>query len=243
MAPSGAPREDSAPCALPSPPVRPRIGISRPRRPLDARYADAVAEAGGEPVHLAELGDAEGALAGLAGLVIPGGPDFAPGRPYPPGVTFDLVPDAQLAFERALLAAAQARRLPVLGICYGMQLLAHAAGGSLVFDIATDRPTAAAHRLPEPEGRHAVALEPGTRLAAWFGAREIAVNSSHHQAVDVPGAGLRVAARAPDGIVEAIESSDPARFALGVQWHPERMDPAHRRTLFAALVSSERGRT
>ena len=80
-------------------------------------------------------------------------------------------------------------------------------------------------------------LEPDSRLAKGFGAREIAVNSSHHQAVDAPGRGLRVTARAADGIVEAIEATDPARAVLGVQWHPERMEPAHRERLFASLTS------
>jgi putative glutamine amidotransferase len=216
--------------------MKPRIGISRPGRPLDARYAEAVAEAGGEPVHLAELGEPAALLAGLAGLVIPGGGDFAPPRPYPPAVSFDPVPPAQLAAERALLAAARARGLPVLGVCYGVQLLAEQAGGSFVFDIPSDRPTAGPHRLPEPAGRHTIEIEPGSALAAALGAGTIAVNSTHHQAVEAPGQGLRVVARAGDGIVEAIESTDPGRPALGVQWHPERMEPAHRAALFGFVT-------
>jgi putative glutamine amidotransferase len=217
--------------------VRPRIGISRPGLPLDARYADAVAEAGGEPVHLAEPSAAGAALGGLAGLLVPGGGDFVPERPYPPGVAFDPVPPAQLASERALVREALARGVPVLGICYGMQLLADVAGGSFVYDIPSDRPGASAHRLPEPDGRHTIEIAPGSRLAALLGAGTIAVNSTHHQAVDAPGRGMRVAARAADGIVEAIELADPERFALGVQWHPERMDAAHRHALFAPFVT------
>jgi putative glutamine amidotransferase len=217
--------------------VRPRIGISRPGLPLDARYADAVVEAGGEPVHLAELAGADAALRGLAGLLVPGGADFAPERLYPPGVAFDLVPPAQLACERALVREALARGVPVLGICYGMQLLADVAGGRFVYDIATDRPEAGAHRLPEPEGRHTIEIVPDSQLAGLLGAGTIAVNSTHHQAVDEPGRGMRVVARAADGIVEAIELADPARFALGVQWHPERLDAAHRQALFAPFVT------
>jgi putative glutamine amidotransferase len=217
--------------------VRPRIGISRPGLPLDARYADAVAEAGGEPIHLAALRAPAEALAGLAALLVPGGPDFAPPRPYPPGVAFDLVSEPQLACERALVAEAIARGLPVLGVCYGMQLLAVVAGGSLVYDLPTDRPEAGQHRLPEPGGRHTIEIAPGTLLAGLLGAGTTAVNSTHHQAVDDPGSGLRVSARAADGVVEAIEAADPERFVLGVQWHPERMDPAHRAALFGSFVT------
>jgi putative glutamine amidotransferase len=216
--------------------MKPRIGISRPGLPLDARYPDAIAEAGGEPVQLATLGELRTAPDGLAGLVIPGGADFAPPQPYPAGVVFEPVPPAQLAAERALVAAALARGLPLLGICYGMQLLADVAGGSFLFDISTDRPAAGPHRLPEPAGRHTIEITPGSRLAAALGAGTIAVNSSHHQAVDAPGRGLRVVARAADGIVEAIESSDPAHCVLGVQWHPERMDRAHRTALFGLVT-------
>ena len=124
---------------------RPRIAIptrlAPAGRPRDARrrrlasdaYCEAVAEAGGEPVRLAAPGP-------CAGLLIPGGPDFAPPEPrsYPLSVHFAAVEPEQLALDRSLLAAARAERRPVLGVCYGMQLIALECGGSLHYDLATD---------------------------------------------------------------------------------------------------------
>jgi len=211
--------------------VKPRIGILRPAERLDARYAEALAEAGADGVALG----AGAGLDGLDGLLIPGGGDFAPPKPYPAGVAFALVPAEQLARDAALLDAALARGLPVLGICYGMQLLAQRAGGSFVYDLPTERPGAEAHRLPEPGGRHAIEVSAHSRLGELLGTRALEVNSAHHQAVLEPGRGLRVVARARDGVVEALESTDATRRVLGVQWHPERMDPAHRRRLFAVF--------
>jgi putative glutamine amidotransferase len=82
-----------------------------------------------------------------------------------------------------------------------------------------------------------VHLEADARIAAILGARQIDVNSRHHQAVDAVGAGLRVSARASDGIIEAIENSEGA-FCVGVQWHPETLESAHRRALFGAFVAA-----
>jgi putative glutamine amidotransferase len=227
--------------------VRPLIGIPpvlddrgrlRPGRSLaylDLRYARALAEAGASPVCLPLQEDVDALVDRLDGVMIPGGGDFAPPRSYPPAVDFDEASPAQLAFDARVLERARARRLPVLGICYGMQLLALRGGGRLHYDLPTDLPGAGAHRLPEPGGRHALRIEPGSRLAELLGGREAAVNSRHHQAVAEPGAGLRVCARSEDGVVEAIEGDDGA-FCLGLQWHPERMDAAHRERVFGAFV-------
>jgi putative glutamine amidotransferase len=220
------------------PPVhddRGRLSPGRTISILDVRYARAVESMGAMPVYL-PLQQHEGPLVDrLDGLLVPGGGDFLPERSYPPGVEFDATSPAQLDFDARLLARALERGIPVLGVCYGMQLLAVHHGGSLHYDIATDLPGARAHRLPEPEGRHPLALERGTRLAEILDGEGGAVNSRHHQAVARAGRGLRVCARAEDGVIEAVERVD-GPFCIGVQWHPERMEDGHRERLFGAFV-------
>jgi putative glutamine amidotransferase len=93
---------------------------------------------------------------------------------------------------------------------------------------------------------HGISLVTGSRLARLFGATELRVNTRHHQAVAEPGEGLMVAARAGDGVIEAIEAEggEIAPFLVGVQWHPETLDSAHRRVLYGALVeAAARART
>jgi putative glutamine amidotransferase len=204
---------------------------------VDVAYASAVAQAGGLPVYLPREADVAALTARLDGLLIPGGDDFAPETAYPETVRFDPAPAEQIAFDRRVLAAALERRIPVLGICYGMQLLALHHGGSLHYDIPSDVPDATEHRLPEPDGRHALRIVPRTRLADALGAAEPFVNSRHHQAVSRVEQGLAVSARAGDGIIEALEhESQP--FCIGVQWHPESMQGPHRERLFRAFVAA-----
>jgi putative glutamine amidotransferase len=233
--------------------MRPLIGIPpcldergrwHPRRHtqyLDTSYALAVDAAGGLPVQLPLQGEAEALLDRLDGLLLPGGDDFPPPAPYPPEVRFQAVSQRQLAFDRRLLAGALERGLPLLGICYGMQLLALHGGGRLHYDLPTDRPDAAEHRLDEATGRHGLRLEPGTRLGDLLGGAPGPVNSLHHQAVAEPGPALRVAARSEDGLIEAVEGAGSA-FCIGVQWHPEKLAGPHRERLFAAFVAACRGR-
>ena|SRR2546422_8309291 len=226
--------------------MRPLIGIppcldergrwraAREYHYADAAYARAVAEAGGVPVYLPEQAEVAALAERIDGLLLPGGGDFAPDRAYPAGVRFDLVPERQLAFDRALLAATLERDRPVLGICYGMQLLAIHCGGALYFDVATDLPGAGEHRFSDPGARHEIRVEGASGLRSVLGADELPVNSRHHQAVADAGR-ARVTARSADGIAEALELPG-ARFALGVQWHPESLDARHRDQLFGALV-------
>lgn len=204
---------------------------------LDARYAEAVAEAGGVPAYLPIQPRSEEIADRIDGLVIPGGDDIVPDAPYPEEVRFEATPPEQIDFDRALLARALARGIPILGICYGMQILALHHGGSLHHHVPLDVPGAGDHDLPEGEARHPLLVERGTLLEATIGAHPRPVNSSHHQAVANPGERLRTSARAADGVIEAIER-EGERFCLGVQWHPERISGAHRSRLFDAFVSS-----
>jgi putative glutamine amidotransferase len=208
---------------------------------LDCAYARAVDAAGGTPIYLAIQRDVEALADRIDGLLLPGGDDFLPPHPYPESVRFDAASAAQLDFDGRLIAVAANRGLPLLAICYGMQLLAVHRGGTLHYDIPTDLPAAANHRLPERDGRHAVRVLPSSRLAEILGPSPGKVNSLHHQAVAEPGGGLRVSARADDGVVEAVEGEE-GPFCVGVQWHPEKMEGPHRDRLFAAFVAACRGR-
>ena len=150
-------------------------------------------------------------------------------------------PDRQ-RFELALIAEVERRQLPALGVCLGCQLMNVYRGGSL-FQFLPDqqRDTKLEHRkLDDDSRRHAVNLEPGTRLAEAVGKREITVNTRHKQAVAKPGKGLRVIAKAPDGVVEAIE--DPTLpFFMAVQWHPENLsDRPEHLAPFRLLVEAAR---
>jgi putative glutamine amidotransferase len=206
-------------------------------------YLKAVYRAGGQPVVLPPLG--EGDLAGLLdrldGVCLSGGPDLDPaayGEPRHP-LLGELEPELD-AFELALARAADARAIPLLGICRGAQALNVARGGTLHQHVPDVVGAAVGHRQTEP-GRvttHAVSVDRRTRLAAITGAGELAVNSFHHQAVDRPGRGLRVVAHAPDGLIEAVE--DEGRpLCLGVQWHAEGLvDRPEQLRLFEALVDA-----
>lgn len=208
--------------------ARPLIGIAAstgedilgPTSSLGRAYVDAVATAGGIPfvVPILDPRDAPDVLSRLDGLVLSGGGDVDPARygAEPHASVYGVNPDRD-AWELALIGAAT---LPVLAICRGMQLVNVAAGGTLVQHVPDV--TALPHRLIDrsEELVHDVDVVAGSRLAAVTGAVSLGVNSLHHQAVDRVGVGLRVVARAPDGVVEALEPDD-GRALLAVQWHPE----------------------
>jgi putative glutamine amidotransferase len=144
--------------------------------------------------------------------------------------------------DELLLQDAYNMRKPVLGICYGLQTLNVYRTGTLVQHIESPVNHEAGRKVAVA---HPVKIEPGSKLAEIVAAGEIPVNSSHHQAADVVGDGLRVVARSPqDGVIEAIEGTSPDHFVLAVQWHPERSvdDDEPSKAIFRSLVDAAKTR-
>jgi gamma-glutamyl-gamma-aminobutyrate hydrolase PuuD len=205
---------------------------------IPADYVRAVERAGGRPLLVPPSEEGvEETLDAVDALVFSGGSDIDPElygeQPHPE--TFGIHRERDQA-EVGLLSAALERDMPVLGICRGIQVLNVARGGVLHQHL----PEVVGNELHkhDPPGvfsDHEIEIEPHTRLAEILGDRA-PVKSHHHQGLERLGDGLRVAAHADDGTVEAIE--DPShRFALGVLWHPEAGEDLK---LFEALVEEAR---
>jgi putative glutamine amidotransferase len=208
---------------------------AQPEMALGMPYLRAIEATGGMPVVLPPIGDVEAILERLDAVCLSGGPDLDPaayGARDRHAALGQTEPELD-AFELALARAADRSGLPLLGICRGAQALNVARGGTLHQHLTGHRQTEAGTRAT-----HAVEIAADMRLARIAGAGALAVNSFHHQAVDELGRSLRVAARAPDGTVEAIEAPGP-RFVVGVQWHVEALvaEPRHR-AVFEALVAA-----
>lgn len=170
---------------------------------------------------------AEQVLAGADALVMIGGEDIDPSfYGQENRGSRGAVPEAD-AFDLALVNEARRRSLPLFAICRGHQLLNVALGGTLHQDIPQDRvrhSPGVAKSGEQPSVEHTVAIEADSRFLGEILGTSAVTNSIHHQAIDRCAPGMRVVARADDGIIEAIEPVDGDWLALSVQWHPEKMD-------------------
>ncbi len=224
-------------------------GSGPERATLNTAYIEAVQQAGGVPVLLPpQLGAREFAdlAANLDGLLLTGGGDVDPAlyneKPHREAVGISPRRDT---FETDALRWALGGHRPVFAICRGMQVLNVALGGSLyqhlpdLFgDVVCHQQTAAGYGRDEPT--HPVDVRGGSLLANIIGSGSVGVNSMHHQGIRAAGSHLVITARAPDGVIEAVEAPALGPFVLGVQWHPEEMLAASvaARTLFAAFIEA-----
>lgn len=229
----------------------PRIAIPVPHGDPDyagralPQYEQAVKMAGGEPVSI-PLDHTPREVMQLIercdGVLLPGSKaDVDPAKYGAARHPDTAAPDpGRDTVDELLLQDAYNMRKPILGICYGLQILNVYRSGSLHQRLATPVNHAAGRQVAIA---HAVEIEPASRLASIVtGGSRVPVNSSHHQAADVVGDGLRVVARCPDdGIIEALEGAAPGHFVVAVQWHPERsLDDQPSRAIFRALVEAAR---
>src|SRR4051812_19195611 len=203
---------------------------------LGMTYLRAIERAGGVPVVLPPcVTDMRALITRLDGVCLSGGPDLDPVAYGDPERHVELGPTEPTLdqFELALARAAVERGTPLLGICRGAQALNVACGGTLHQHLPGHRQEA-----PGTQTTHEVEVLPSTKLSALLGAGTHAVNSFHHQAVDLLGEDLQVSARAADGTVEGIERAG-AGFVLGVQWHAETLaDDPLQLGLFQGLVAA-----
>ncbi len=213
-----------ATAALPVAVTAPRRMVNdRERVTLNTAYVRALESAGLVPLAVPTMlapDRASAALAAVRGLVLTGGEDVTPelyrSKPHPKLGDVDGVRDAA---ELALIAAARQRRMPILAICRGIQILNVALGGTLYQDLASERPGPISH---DDAGDHPVRVAAGSVLERTLGTRSAVVNSRHHQAIRDLAPGLRAVAWADDGVIEAVEpAAGDAPWMLAVQWHPE----------------------
>lgn len=228
---------------------------SGPNQPLrigqNEAYVRALIRAGAAPFLLPPLTDPSllhHLYEQLDGVLLPGGMDVDPSRyGEPPHEKCDPSCREQDEAELTLARWAVADQVPLLAICRGIQVLNVALGGSLYQDIQAQVPGAKKHDRSPDQPRdhlsHRVTVAPGTRLHSILGVSSLPVNSMHHQALKNVAAGLIVAARALDGIIEAVEIGEHP-FAVAVQWHPEELidDSPHALRLFEAFVEECRKR-
>lgn len=213
---------------------RPRIGITMrieletDRFYLSRHYSEAVEAAGGSPVHISLIPKREYvavATDGLDGILLPGSDsDVDPLRyAQEPHQALGQVHSIKDETDLLLLEEIERKRLPLFGICFGMQILNVSRGGTLIQDIASQVQSAIKHEQGVPRDRpsHRIRLLEESRLASLVKRDGAVVNSHHHQAIETVGRDLVASAWTSDGLVEALEDPRSDRFVMAVQWHPE----------------------
>ncbi|MEJ5088041.1 gamma-glutamyl-gamma-aminobutyrate hydrolase family protein [Brucella pseudogrignonensis] len=218
---------------------RPRIAVimdentlaGGDRYEMSKHYFEAIARAGGIPYGIPYLGGiVEQVIADFDGFLSVGGRIKFPTDWYVDGDQSAFPASERLAVECALMQGFLAIDKPVLGICNGMQMLGCLNGCRMVSDIGNHMPGGLMHDSDALS--HDVLVAPDSRIAAILGSASLSVNTFHREALVEISEAVTVAARAPDGVVEAIEV--PAySFAIGLQWHPERM--------YSARLCSQKG--
>ncbi len=195
---------------------------------LARMYSEAVHRAGGLPVHIPLIPDAEylaTLVARCDGVLLPGSASDIDPRLYgsEPHTRLGSVHPIRDATDQLVLDKVEERQMPLLAICYGLQAWNVRRGGTLIQDIGSEYPAAIKHEQGAPRDRrsHKLRIASQCRLAACAGAREAYVNSHHHQAIATIGRDLRAVAWAADGLIEAVEDVREDAWMLGVQWHPE----------------------
>ena len=197
---------------------------------LNLDYANSIIEAGGIPILLPITNPnlCEEYLNIIDGILFSGGEDIAPHLFHEePILKLGSVDSIRDNFELTLFSKAFDRKIPILGICRGLQLINVALGGNLYQDIDTQVLNVNGHHpsnIARDELYHSVIIEKNSFLYKVFKSTKISVNSFHHQAIKNIGQNLIISAKSQDGIIEAIESSDiHSHFILAVQWHPENL--------------------
>ena len=205
-----------------------RIEQTTDRFYLGRHYSEAVEAAGGVPVHISLIPTADyidAVVDELDGILLPGSDsDVDPLRygqqPHPALGTVQTIKDET---DLLVIKAAERKGIPLLAICFGMQIVNVSRGGSLIQDIGSQVPDAIKHEQGAPRDRpsHRIKMLERSKLSEIAGSVDAIVNSHHHQAIESLGADLIATAWTTDGIIEALEDPRPDRFVIGVQWHPE----------------------
>jgi putative glutamine amidotransferase len=195
---------------------------------LSRYYSEALESAGAAPLHISLIPNQNyvtSAVEGLDGILLPGSDSDVDPRRYgqEPQRRLGTVQPIKDETDLLIIAAAEKQKIPLLAICFGMQILNVSRGGTLIQDIESQVPDAIQHEQGTPRDRrsHSLKLLRGSTLQKLAGSELQSVNSHHHQAIEVIGRDLTATAWSTDGLVEALEDPRSDNFVMAVQWHPE----------------------